>query len=51
MIEFKAVVTLTYGLTPEGEGIAKDGSHEWRLWNALEPKGGNVVTIPELEVR
>ncbi len=39
-----------YVLTPEGEQIAREGSHEARLWNALPVKGqGQPVSIKELQ--
>lgn len=50
MVEYTQITTTTYTLTEEGSGMAKDGSHEYRLWSALEPKGGKELSVPELQV-
>lgn len=39
-----------YVLTAEGEQIAREGSHEARLWNALPVKGqGQPLTMKDLQ--
>lgn len=50
MIEYSQITTTSYTLTPEGQGIAKDGSHEFRVWSVLPPKGGEPLGVPELKV-
>ncbi|EKD04546.1 phenylalanine-tRNA ligase [Trichosporon asahii var. asahii CBS 8904] len=43
------ITETVYGLTEEGAQIAKEGSHEYRVWEALPPKGGAAVSIPDLK--
>lgn len=50
MIEYKQINTTTFALTSEGEGLAANGSHEYRLWSALDIKGGKALTVQEIEV-
>lgn len=49
MVEYSQITTTTYALTAEGEGIAKDGSHEFRVWTALSPKGGEPKSVQDLQ--
>lgn len=51
MIEYTQIQNTVYALTEEGNQIAASGSHEFRVWNALPPKGtGAPVSIPDLKV-
>ena len=50
MVEYSQITTTTYALTAEGEGIAKDGSHEYRVWTALSPTGGEPKSVQDLQV-
>lgn len=51
MIEYKQITTTSYTLSEEGTGIAEKGSYEYRVWEALPPKGqGEAITMPELKV-
>lgn len=49
MVTQEQITETVYGLTDEGAQIAKDGSHEYRVWEALPAKGGAAVSIPELQ--
>ena len=49
MVEYSQITTTTYSLTPEGEGIAKDGSQEYRVWSVLKGKG-EPTSIPDVQV-
>jgi len=51
MVEYSQITTTSYALTAEGEGIAKNGSHEYRVWKVLSPKGGEPKSVPDLQVR
>src|SRR5437879_488947 len=50
MVTYTQITTTSYGLTSEGLEIADQGSHEYRLWAALPPKGGEPLTVPALKV-
>jgi phenylalanyl-tRNA synthetase alpha chain len=50
MIEYKQITTTSFVLTEEGLDIAANGSHEYRVWEALPPKGGAGLGMPELMV-
>ena len=39
MVEYKAKDTEVIKLTPEGEEICDEGSHEWKVWHAVQEKG------------
>ena len=50
MVTYETQETLSHVLTQEGVQIAREGSHEARVWNALPIKGeGKPVTIKELQ--
>ncbi|CCA73331.1 probable FRS2-phenylalanine--tRNA ligase beta chain, cytosolic [Serendipita indica DSM 11827] len=49
MVVYQAHEVLSYSLTPEGEQIATQGSHEARVWAALSEKGGEPVSIKDLK--
>ncbi|KIM21967.1 hypothetical protein M408DRAFT_18285 [Serendipita vermifera MAFF 305830] len=49
MVSYQAHEVLSYSLTPEGEQIAEQGSHEARVWAALSEKGGTPVSIKDLK--
>ncbi|WVR04844.1 phenylalanine-tRNA ligase, alpha subunit [Kwoniella sp. DSM 27419] len=50
MITYKQITTTSYALTEEGSVIVDNGSHEYRVWQALPVKGaGEPVGIPELK--
>ncbi|KAK1229512.1 Phenylalanyl-tRNA synthetase, beta subunit, cytoplasmic [Marasmius sp. AFHP31] len=50
MITYETHEVFSYALTPEGSQIAKEGSHEARVWSALPLKGqGKPVTPVELK--
>ncbi|TFK75776.1 hypothetical protein BDN72DRAFT_809385 [Pluteus cervinus] len=50
MILYESHEVLSNVLTPEGEQIAKDGSHEARVWAALPLKGeGSAVNAVQLK--
>lgn len=50
MIAYDTHEILSYALTTEGSQIAKEGSHEARVWTALPVKGqGEPVTPPDLK--
>ncbi|KAG8834980.1 Phenylalanyl-tRNA synthetase, beta subunit, cytoplasmic [Serendipita sp. 400] len=51
MVSYEAHEILSYCLTPEGEQIAEQGSHEARVWAALSEKGGNPVSIKDLKTK
>jgi phenylalanyl-tRNA synthetase alpha chain len=48
MIVYETIDTELVLLTPESEGICANGSHEYRVWDAVKSKG--KVTIKELPV-
>lgn len=50
MIGYKQLTTTTFVLTEEGLDIAAKGSQEYRVWEALPPKGGVALGVPELKV-
>jgi phenylalanyl-tRNA synthetase alpha chain len=43
MIEYKTHEIFTQALTPEGVQIAKEGSHEARVWAATPARGSGVA--------
>jgi PheRS DNA binding domain 3 len=49
MVAYEAHEVLSYSLTPEGQQIAEQGSHEARVWAALSEKGGIPVSIKDLK--
>ena len=50
MILYESHEVLSNILSPEGEQIAKEGSHEARVWAALPLKGeGSPVTAAQLK--
>jgi PheRS DNA binding domain 3 len=49
MVAYEAHEVLSYSLTPEGQQIAEQGSHEARVWAALSEKGGTPVSIKDLK--
>ena len=49
MVEYDQITTTTYALSDEASSIAKDGSHEFRVWNAL-PEGGEAMSSADLQV-
>ena len=50
MVVYETHETISNGLTPEGEQIAKEGSHEARVWAAIPAKGdGSPVTAARLK--
>ncbi|PVG03460.1 putative FRS2-phenylalanine--tRNA ligase beta chain, cytosolic [Serendipita vermifera] len=51
MVAYEAHEVLSYCLTPEGEQIAEQGSHEARVWAALSEKGGAPVSIRDLKAK
>ncbi|KAF8663383.1 hypothetical protein AX16_000958 [Volvariella volvacea WC 439] len=52
MIQYETHEVFSHTLTPEGEQISKDGSHEARVWAALPAKGeSSPVTPVELKKR
>lgn len=50
MITFTQNTTTSFILTDEGLDIAARGSHEYRVWEALPPKGGVALSVAELKV-
>ncbi|KAK0490847.1 phenylalanine-tRNA ligase [Armillaria novae-zelandiae] len=46
MIKYETREVFTHVLTPEGASIAKEGSHEARVWSALPVKGQGTPLIP-----
>lgn len=50
MISFEQITTTSYVLTAEGNDIDASGSHEYRVWKALPPKGGEPIPVPEIQV-
>jgi phenylalanyl-tRNA synthetase alpha chain len=50
MVTYTQITSTAFVLTPEGLEIADKGSHEYRLWAALPPKGGEPIGVPELKV-
>ena len=49
MVEYDQITTTTYALSPEATSIAKDGSHEYRVWHAL-PETGEAMSSADLQV-
>ena len=49
MVVYQSHEVLSYFLTPEGQQIAEQGSHEARVWAALSEKGGTPVSIKDLK--
>lgn len=39
MVEYKNIDTELVLLTAEGQQICDEGSHEWKVWNAVKTKG------------
>ncbi|KAF8640129.1 hypothetical protein AX17_001365 [Amanita inopinata Kibby_2008] len=46
MIVYDTYEVLAYVLTPEGAQIARDGSHEARVWSAVPARGQGVPLTP-----
>jgi phenylalanyl-tRNA synthetase alpha chain len=44
MIQYKKQEDTVYQLKPEGEQIARDGSHEARFWAILPPSGSEPLS-------
>jgi len=52
MITYTTQETVSHVLTDEGSEIAKEGSHEARVWAAVPAKGeGDAITPKELEAK
>lgn len=49
MIDFSPIDRITWVLTEEGKQLAKDGSHEARVFQAI-PAGDEGLPIAELQV-
>jgi len=49
MVEYEQITTTTYVLSDEANSIAKDGSHEYRVWQAL-PESGEAMSSADLQV-
>lgn len=49
MIDFTPIDRITWVLTEEGKQLAKDGSHEARVFQAI-PAGDEGLPIAELQV-
>lgn len=47
MIKYESHEISSHVLTPEGSQIAKDGSHEARVWGALPAKGQGTPVTPD----
>lgn len=39
MVEYKPIDTEIVLLTPEGQSICDEGSHEWKVWDAIKRQG------------
>jgi phenylalanyl-tRNA synthetase alpha chain len=50
MIDFKPIDRIVWTLTEEGQQLAKDGSHEARVFEAIPP-GEEGLSIAELQVK
>lgn len=50
MIDFKPIDRIVWTLTEEGQQLAKDGSHEARVFEAIPP-GEEGLPIAELQVK
>jgi phenylalanyl-tRNA synthetase alpha chain len=50
MIDFNPIETLFWVLTEEGKQLAKDGSHEARVFEAV-PAGAEGIPVAELQVK
>lgn len=48
MLEYKSIDTELVLLTAEGQMICDEGSHEWKVWNAVKAKG--KIEMQDLEV-
>lgn len=48
MVEYDPVDTELVLLTPESEGICQQGSHEYRVWDAIKTRG--KLPVKELPV-
>jgi hypothetical protein len=51
MVSYETHEVVSYSLTPEGQQIAEQGSHEARVWAALSEKGGPPVSIKDLKAK
>jgi phenylalanyl-tRNA synthetase alpha chain len=50
MITYKTHEILSHSLTPEGQQIAQEGSHEARVWAAVPVRGdGEPLTAKQLQ--
>lgn len=49
MIDFTPIERISWTLTEEGKQVAKDGSHEARVFGAI-PAGDEGLPIAELQV-
>jgi len=49
MVAYEGHEVLSYSLTPEGQQIAEQGSHEARVWAALSERGREPVSIKDLK--
>lgn len=49
MIDFTPIERISWTLTEEGKQVAKDGSHEARVFGAI-PAGDEGLAIAELQV-
>ncbi len=47
MIKYETREVFTHALTAEGASIAKEGSHEARVWSALPVKGQGTPVTPQ----
>ena len=51
MVTYTQIATTSFVTTPEGSGVAANGSHEYRVWAALPVKGqGEPLGVVELRV-
>lgn len=48
MVDYKSLDSELILLTPEGQMICDEGSHEWRVWNAVKSNG--KLEMKDLEV-
>ena len=48
MVEYKSIDTEVVLLTPEGQTICDEGSHEWKVWDAVQRNG--KIEMKDLQV-
>ena len=48
MVEYKSIDAEIVLLTAEGQSICDEGSHEWKVWNAVKSKG--KIEMKDLQV-